>query len=298
MQNQINISRQNDADSLTGKGTNRPFKIFGVIFIVVIYSIGTLYLGFKLGQYSLQISPNTGNRVEQVSQTIIPKRLTYFQDILNKSCKSYDNFSGIELEKLPIKLNTDKIKIIYKYEKQGVFLCWQIPNNSSYVSIRYTDNLLEDSENLLNIYDENSEELGHGGYPYLKQVGKTIKSNDYIKLNIYLNVSEIGTAIGRSGVMLRGEKTLTLPNGETIFVNTTREIIRADDPQLITLLKKYAQNPKEPFTTEKEKIVDDREGAETEIINIFFGDPQNMRATELGKIVFIEELLSSMSVTQ
>ncbi len=297
MENQANVGNQNDIDQSKKVGVSKLMKKIGFVLVMFIYSIGILYLGFRIGQTSLPISPGTKIEETQNSQTVPLKKETYFQKILKTHCRNSDNFSGIELDNLPVKVDTNKIEIIYERKEQGTIICWSPPNNTGYVSIRYHDNLSKDLENdqILFVYDGNSEELAHGGYPFLGQIGKTIKSSGSVKLNVYLNSSEIGPVIGQNSVNLRGEKTFELPGGETIFVNTTRDIIRADDPRLITLLKKYAQNPKEGISSEKEKIVDDRDGAEEEIFSKFF---LNIQTPEKEVLESVEDLLGSVSLVR
>jgi hypothetical protein len=85
----------------------------------------------------------------------------------------------------------------------------------------------------LNIYDKDSNELGHGGPPFLGRFGEEIYHKDNITISAYPMYGEGPSLLGSLGIALRGQKEFTTQSGDIYYVNNTITGIPGDDPRII-----------------------------------------------------------------
>ncbi|NTV31073.1 prepilin-type N-terminal cleavage/methylation domain-containing protein [candidate division WWE3 bacterium] len=70
------------------------------------------------------------------------------------------------------------------------------------------------------LYDDDSQELGHGGAPLLHLYGDTIYNRDSIQISMYYPVEEGGPILPDGlTIRLRGQKVFVSPQGDTFYVN-------------------------------------------------------------------------------
>ena len=104
----------------------------------------------------------------------------------------------------------------------------------------YIGVLLKDKR-YLQIYDTTSNELGHGGPPFLGQIGSNIYNTGNITINAYLGFGEGPALLGDLAVQIRGEKKFITTTDESISVNLSAIAIPGNDPRLIEYLKPYSK---------------------------------------------------------
>lgn len=177
--------------------------------------------------------------ITKIQNTNIPQ-LT-FQQILTKYCEKIGDertyYHAVKSAILPIKINTDAVKI--KYIGTDSFACaGENQSGTDYITIQLVDN------NRVNLYDKNSKELGHGGPPFLGSFNPVIKTINNIKYSVIM-ANDGPIFVGTVPVTLRAEKTISLENGEEVFANVNTTIIQANDPRLIEFLNKYSKDDSE-----------------------------------------------------
>jgi len=89
---------------------------------------------------------------------------------------------------------------------------------------------------------------------------------------------------------MRGEKSLRLSNGETIYANYTSTAIDGDDARLVELLNNYSEpSDFEPGAREL------TENPENEIKQKFFQDFSNLQTPEKNALTEIENVLKEIT---
>lgn len=262
--------------------------------IVIVGGVG-IGLAWKTDVLDKVLPPNIkemfgrGEKPEEEEEKPKPLKET-FQQILEKNCKKIGNessyFYGIDPDNLPISIDPSVITIVLR-EKGTVVCAGPDTPGHGYVFIEVQEG------NVLYLYDKNSEELGHGGPPFLGSYGNIMEEAGDIKLTVYLQGGHTGPGfeVGIIPVVARGEKRLRLSNGETIFVNTERTVIKADDPRLVNFLN---QNSVE-FDLGGGEITRIYEGTDKEMVGRFFSDMAALESPEKEKIDEIKRVLNAIT---
>lgn len=221
-----------------------------------------------------------------------------FQELIAKNCKevyttpkAFTYF--ISLASLPITLNQSSIQLDKNNPDNNP--PYNTPScigqlNSDYVMIDLAD------KRSLYIYDQYSQELGHGGYSFFLPIpfATTIFDKDNITLSFILKEG-MGTVIGQEPIAIRAIKTITLPNGNRLFVTLDTIAIDEKDPRLTNILNKYAipsQFQVGGFETDSTKATQYIQ----EIKNTFFTDMNNLNEPEEDRITNLLTILSAISV--
>ena len=213
-----------------------------------------------------------------------------FQEILAQNCQKISlgpgaYFYGIAPSMLPIAINSSTS---LKYRGENTLACAGDPAilNSQYITMETTDGISA------NLYNRDSKEGGHGGYPFLGSLPNQIGEKNGISFSISLNWPDGGCASPEYlAVKIRGVKNLKLTNGETVFINTLATAVKEGDPNLMTILNKNLQTCEiDPGRKEVRG-----EGIEEEIKKAYFSDLNNLAPNENQIIEKISAFLNSIS---
>lgn len=218
--------------------------IASIIVVIAIIAVGLVAVGsYLLGKSDQTVLPTTQTKTEEVVlDDSTPASKMTFQQILKEFChdedlkdektgKSYGKVSKIDLDKLPLSFGQDLV--IDRKDPLAVF-CTNSEIDKGLVSIKYN------ADYRMEIYDKNSEDLGHDGPPTMGPFGAAYDDKSNPKLYVYLGMPSGGDSIvGEIPIYLRGLKEIKLKNGETIYVVTHRMMVDAADPKLIAFLKKH-----------------------------------------------------------
>lgn len=274
--------------------------VLGLLFVLLLIVGGYYYLKGR------QEGERQKNSREKESQNV----LLSFQEILTKNCqmrKSLKGFSyyGIELSKLPIIIDETLLKI-QPEDKQYVRCIGE--KGHDYIFFEYSSTLDDSKTSTIYVYDDGSEELGHGGQPYLGSYGKIIKNEEGFKLSLYLPWGEGGPILtDEMTVVMRGEKKLLRADGEILYVNGETSIVDNNNPKLIEILNKYGKaiTPEvaalygwnfNDYQDKKMLKVEDNEAIVEEIATAFFSDMDNLGSVEEEQIKKLEQILNSVIV--
>lgn len=262
------------------------------IILVFLAIIGIVIAGYFYKNYSTP-QPSAPSQLQipqthpssQPTQTPAPRVIEYskessFQQQYTEYCKK-GNPSGsvIDPKDLPVSIDKSVISI-----KKAEVTCW---SGSVYIEASSDDYGI-------NIYDKYSQEPGHGGEPWLGIEGKEIIKKGDIKITYYLSAGEGPFYVGGTTIEGRGEKEIQLSNGQKIYINTGKTLIKEDDPRLISILKKHAEAVQDP--SEDAYIKEGEEGkVEEDIFNIFFKDLSKLKNPEKENLTSIEQILQAIS---
>lgn len=157
------------------------------------------------------------------------------QDYLKINCKPGNPYT-IEVSKLPIKIDSKLITPTARPDGITAYCSSTGPDSlkETSVSIHLNDN------DILNLYDQASIELGHGGAPFLGLFGEEVYHQEGVRITAYPNYGEGPALLGTLGINLRGQKEYINKSGDTYYVNITTVAIPGDDPRLISYFKPYS----------------------------------------------------------
>lgn len=284
---------------------------FLAILLFIIISVITYFLLLKQGVglkdrafLTKKESPITMHSL-QPEPTFVP--LIYpsgmvfhslFQKAIATSCKEVftnqnSSMDYIPLDALPLKFDQKVIKIWHD-PTYGDFIpydtptCTDLPNTDT-VKIR----LLNKQE--MFIFDQYSIELGHGGYSFFHPIEEATKivDKDGISLTFYLHLG-MGSTIGEEAIIIRGIKTITLPNGEVIYVTLDTDAIDAKDPRLLNILDKYSI-PSEYQASGFDVNYTTMAQYSQDIKNTFFADMNDLSEPEKSRIAQLLTTLSAVT---
>ena len=227
-----------------------------------------------------------------------------FQEYLTSKCQIATLEDGSQLHNaiaisdLPVELGVNHI---LTPSTEDYFTCTE-DEGSRYISLFMYN---KDAEGFsVNLYDDNSEEGGHGGAPFLGEVGDELFSYDsqHIQTYYYLTSADSGPLpINSVGVLLRAIKTFDY-HGQPIYANTTNGIVDPSDSALKAILVPYTEvaGADHPFLDEGEEylVTSDREmdTIMAEIKATFFADMNDLDPEINSKIFDMREALNALSV--
>jgi hypothetical protein len=216
-------------------------KGFASVILLIIVIVGVI--GGLVYLNSRQIINNNKDTDTNPTPTyVLPVgNPSLFQTVLYKDCITIPFQSGgsnnyIDPDKLPIRINKwiiDSIEDPFNDKHQV---------NCTLASGQHTGDagLVTKNKVSVKIYDDNTFELGHGGYSEFESFDTIVDNDNTTELSIKLSSNGPGH-IGEISIVLRGEKEITLKNGEIVNVNATTTAISEDDPRLIELLTPYTR---------------------------------------------------------
>ncbi len=278
--------------------TSLSLLVIILILAVLVTTITAAFFAFSAYQLKQQVAKNitkpiTDQPIIQPTSQLKPNSQTEsqidsFQQILGKYCQKIDlatgvSFSGIQPAFLPVSFDTNNLNI--EFEKDNTFICAGDPQSKNgYIRIN-------SDKGAVNVSDKNSQELGHGGPPFLGSLDTIIKDDGNIKLSIALGWPGAGCSqIGDLPLLLRGEKKIQSASGETIFINTQAVAIEENDPRLIAVLQ---EKTKSCEFDGQNTIEPDPQGLEEKIKQRFFSDFDNLENPEKQAITAINNTLNA-----
>lgn len=272
--------------------------IIGGILLLLIVGSGGYYLGMQRVQPQIPHSSPQATQTqpsstgEQQNQESTKTALEgSFQDTLIKNCENYELQKGvafvdvIDVNKAPVSINKNLININYRVPNK--LLCAGFDGTKSPYNYFFIE--LQD-KSMINVYDNNSKELGHGGPPYIGSYGTVIRDDGNIKLTVYMVGNEGPTLVGYAPVELRGEKRLKLSNGDTVYANYSKTAIEGKDSRLVEFLQPYSK-PSD-FKPGAKEVTD---FPAEELKNKFFSNLSNLQPSEKNVLSEIERVLSAVS---
>lgn len=255
----------------------------GFILYFVLFAIAVVTLAVGMAYFQMRSNPHKDEKIQSIIKvnqlpTPTPQDLpkSHLQELLGKHCSKND--PSMRTNDLPILINQSIIQV------EKIIVECAAGYSKAYATI-YFDN------KRLFIYDDFSEELGHGGVPYLGSEGTPIIETRDIKITFYLSGGSGGHIVGESSVVGRGEKKIFLSSGQIIYVNFSEFLIKEDDPRLVKLLKKYAESLTED---RPEELYINKEGYDKDIFTNFFSNLSKTEKPEKENITYIEKILNAV----
>ena len=198
-----------------------------------------------------------------------------FQQLLDAHCEKQD----LTVDDLPILVDQNIVEV-----NKMILFCTSNPE-TSYVKVNFNNN---DS---LYLYDDFSEELGHGGEPSLGTVGPIIKDDKDVKVSFFLFDSEFTFFVKRTRMYGRGTKKLLLDNGQNVYASYTHLLIDNGDPRLVGILERYST----PVDEGSNDLSLSKEGYDQAVYNTFFSDLSNLKEPEKTAINQLEQILGAVN---
>ncbi len=294
----LTSQNENKVVVLPPKNSKRKFVVIGATIALVLFIVGgSSVLGVKYQNKSkvtvdtvVEITPTPITFPTPPSTVAVVVDVNNFnlQDFLSENCKKVGTsdayFYGFKSDSLPFTYDESHIKPDLR--NGSYFTCgdYEPKRRNGYIPLG------ED----VKIYDNDSEELGHGGPNFLGEYGKEIENKNNIKLLVSFGglPHEEGTLLEDITVNARGIKTIKNQNGE-FYIITNSEVIPANDPRLLILLNKYSSDSK--YDPSK-KVLKMSETVENDIINQFFSNPSNLSNPEKEKVDKIRNTLDSIKL--
>ncbi len=290
----------------------RRRKGFGIIEIVVlIATIGIVAAAFYI-KFSVK-KPTSTPVAAKATPTLAPSPTTALEtpEPIPTLSKSFSEIMQ-ELEDSQINelndshpgpyIDPTKLPVTIDFGKLGM----TVPAHGLIKGLE-TDGYVMLYDINVNIYNDDSKEPGHGGAPFLGEVGTLAHQAPEIKYFIYLEPGDAGPRIiGNTPVLLRAIKTMRLSNSETIYANTSTKIIAADDPDLISFLEQFSRPCDNnciklfPDNSNSDKLIIDFESFDhttinSEIASHFFSDWDNLPKEQQKIVGEVTTKLSAIS---
>lgn len=212
-----------------------------------------------------------------------------FQETLANKCVN----TLINLEELPVTVDISKVNIettTIENDKvvtvKNKFSCWGTSPGHYFANSRY-----------LQIYDEESEDLAHGGKPYFGFAGQEIENDNSVRFGVYISYGDGGPMSPETlPAVLRAERKIQLKNNETVFASTAVIPMEGGTPKLVNFLKKYSVLDTEYGTNKL--IVDlsnySREEIEKAFILQFFSNPTALDSSEKERVAEVKNRLNAV----
>ncbi len=230
----------------------------------------------------------TTTSTTSATTTQSPKKVKYptldmtLQDIITQHCLK-KNFPGgysyyIDIDKLPLSIDQETIQIVPRQHGDGTCIGgeFSIGKSAADFDFKEKDN---DLPNTLHIFDNKTEELGHGGAPFYAIVGDTIKSTKDYKITAYLVGLDVGTgSIYEYTAYVRATRILTYKvAGKTykIYAGVDIQLFNKSNKRFIQFLRQYA-----PTKTPAGIPILEVEEAQDNFVSYFFSDLNNLAEPE------------------
>ncbi|NMB57100.1 hypothetical protein GYA19_04140 [Candidatus Beckwithbacteria bacterium] len=240
-----------------------------LLLIVFVLFIVILYLNFRISKLNTIADNNTTNKQELNTQK---KGIDKEEKINDNDTEIEDNIEDNEV-KDDIELDyPEKLENYFKSDSVFAKLCQKENQTEEYSNyfLNPTDfpinlSFLEEQEeyqvnqrlscghegffyltlnqnnNKIYVFDQYSEEGGHGGLSFFKKTGAFFKEDGDIEytLSIPRNDGLQLYTTDTVSVNLRATKKIITKDGQEIFIKTEAVFIEANDPDLISSLTKY-----------------------------------------------------------
>jgi hypothetical protein len=298
----------------SNKKSGKLLKNILLVLLSIIIISGLILIAWYLGKTVKEEKPEeklqASKEVEKEKSTnrIIEQKLKSLnlQEILKENCQKKKmkwGYSAIKPEQLPVIFDS---KIIRLDLSDGAYLICE--GVDSYIRIRYYQIGGETKVQHMFMYDDSSQELGHGPPPFIGKFGEEIEGYDSsdIDLFIFIFFLDVGpTFTDKNWIIIRGIKTYRI-NGKTIFyLSKDVLIIDSTEPRLKNILEKYAK----PVTQEAimgdklsdyadKKMLDraDERAILSEIISEFFKEMDNLESPYKERVQRLEKDLNAVSL--
>lgn len=289
---------------LLKKEINRPQKFLAIslvgIILILILSIFLIdkprikYAKYPTAKYptiARKLTPSISPDPITIKDTASP-----FQKYLIEKCKPVfhqEDYGGgwyayeIENKDLPFAVNDSKFP-------KKVWQC-MFTGKQNYSGERDGSGYLKYEDWNYFVYDDESVEAGHGGYPGIGKPGPLIKNSNNVSIRFVMNF-EGPAVIQYLEITGRFTKELSY-NGKPIFLNVFVELFPDHNQRLMDLLDKYSKE--ESVGREMEKVVDwdkiSSDQFDQLIKNEFFSDMNNLPEPQKKAIKETEALLESIT---
>ena len=219
--------------------TNSGIKTqFGVVLILPLFVISVIVFaaaGYYFFQQSQTKEPDRVSSFQGTPGDENNYAGGLFQETLSQNCYevSDNNMKVITISLSTLPLTFDKNVLVIQDDLFSA-TC-QGNQGNDYVSIKY------DADHTMRVYDDESEELGHGGPSFLGPIGTLIKNQGDVDIYAYLVAPGVGDAyIGEAPLYIRGIKKIKIGNSFYFYVSTDRLMLNGEDDVWVSYLDKYS----------------------------------------------------------
>jgi hypothetical protein len=180
------------------------------------------------------------------------------------------NPQTLDSSELPVNIDAQAMKGIIKR-----VVCVSMAGNDQAVQNGFIYIQFDDNKTIL-IYDDQSQEDGHGGPPQTGFFGEKIFSEGSVRIGSWLQGGDGPQLLGDVSLHLKGEKAFTTKSGALIYANYTSVAIPGSDSNLMALLKPYSKTVEDLDQPE----VNLDKSIEEKIINHYFGKQPDSNSVE------------------
>lgn len=308
---EVFVPDSNESNKKSGKLLKNILLVLLSIVIIGGLILIAWYLGKTVKEEKPEEKLQASKEVEKEKSTnrIIEQKLESLnlQEILKENCQKKKmkwGYSAIKLEQLPVIFDS---KIIRLDLTDGAYLICEGEKNS-YVRIRYYQIDGKTEVQHMFMYDDSSQELGHGPPPFIGKYGEEMEGYDYSDIDLYIFIYflDVGpTLTDSTWIKIRGIKTYRI-NGKTIFyLSKDIPIIDSTDSRLKNILKKYG-NPVTQEAIAGDKLSDyagkkmlnrdDEKAILREIVSEFFKEMDNLESPYKERVQRLEKDLNAVSL--
>lgn len=261
--------------------------LISLLFLVIGIAVGATGLWSYQNYLPATIQTSPTPPTSMPADNNILSMTGSLQDFMKANCKS-GNPQYLEFSKLPVEINTGIIKVDNK--KQPVVYCSSTEDNTKPIKDGYLVINLENNQTI-NIYDDQSKELGHGGAPFIGFFGQKIFEEGNIQIGAWLQGGDGPQVLGDIGVVIRGVKKFSTKDGYAVYVNHTKGAIPGSDTRLIDQLKPYSSiDPDLELETVKFDPT-----TSVKIVDFFFSETPGATSPEGIVLQNIKDIMSAIT---
>lgn len=237
-----------------------------VLILVVILVVGVGAAAYYVGSMGLLKKTAASPTLSPV-QTTVPTNDSILnitgtlQDYLKSNCVP-GNPRTIDSSKLPVKINFTAANLSVKN-----IYCSSIQDNTQPIKSGFIGVVLNNNSTI-NIYDDDSQELGHGGPPFLGFFGQKIFDKNGVQIGAWIQGGDGPQILGEVGISIRGVKRFETKTGSPVYVNYTTLAITGSDARLVNQLKPFA-SPDPDLGVDVKQINYDS-SISAQVVNFFF----------------------------